>query len=55
MNGMKPTRKVGAGALGGAVAVVVVWGMEFGVDVPGQIAVAIGVICTFVTGWFVTD
>ena len=52
---MKPTRKVGAGALGGAVAVVAVWGMEFAVDVPGTVAAAIGVICTFAVGWFVRE
>lgn len=44
--------KVGAGALGGAVAVVAVWiAGVFGVEPPPEVAVAFGTILSFVFGY----
>ena len=43
--------KVGAGAAAGALAVLVVWGLGFLVDVPNEVAVAIATLLTFAAGW----
>lgn len=43
--------KVGAGAAAGALAVLVVWGLGFLVDVPNEVAVAIATLLTFFAGW----
>lgn len=43
--------KVGAGAAAGALAVLVVWGLGFLVDVPNEVAVAIATLLTFGAGW----
>jgi len=44
--------KVGAGAVGGAVAVILVYGMGVaGLDVPAEVAVAFGTILSFAAGW----
>lgn len=43
--------KVGAGAASGALAVLIVWGLGFVVDVPNEVAVAIGTILAFLAGW----
>ena len=43
--------KVGAGAAAGALAVIVVWGLGFVVDVPNEVAVAIATLFTFLAGW----
>ena len=51
-----PTRKVGAGALAGAVSVIAVWAAGLaGLEVPGEVASAFTTILTFVASWFVTD
>lgn len=48
--------KVGAGAVGGAVAVVAVWiASAFGVEPPAEVAVALGTILGFVFGYFAED
>jgi hypothetical protein len=46
--------KVGAGAIGGAVAVLVVYGLQhFGhMDPPDTVAVALGTVISFVFGYF---
>lgn len=52
----RPTRKVGAGALGGALATIVVWAVSLaGVDVPGTVGAAIGVVFTFGTSFLVPE
>jgi hypothetical protein len=55
MNGQTPTRKVGIGAVAGALSVIVVWGISFIVDVPAEIASAFTTILTFAVAWFVPD
>lgn len=52
-----PSRKVGAGALSGAIVAVAIWGAKaFGhVEVPGETAAALVVIVTFVVQYFVAD
>jgi putative flippase GtrA len=51
-----PTRKVGSGALAGAVTVIAVWIIDlFGVEVPPEVASAITLILMFVTSYFVRD
>lgn len=45
--------KVGAGALGGAVAVVLVWvAGQFGLEAPPEVSVAFGTILSFTFGYF---
>lgn len=46
--------KVGAGAAGGAFAVMLVWGIGQGlkVTVPAEVAVAIGTVISFLFGYF---
>lgn len=53
---LEPTQvasKVGAGAIGGAVAVVLVWiaGLA-GLEPPAEVSVAFGTILSFVFGYF---
>lgn len=49
---MKPTKKVGAAGLGGAVSVLVIFvAQQFGVEIPGDVGAAIGTICAFGAGW----
>lgn len=44
--------KVGAGAAGGAIAVLVVWAVGLtGVDVPPEVSVAFGTVLSFVAGY----
>jgi hypothetical protein len=44
--------KVGAGALGGAIAVLVVYGVGLlGLEPPAEVAVAFGTVLTFVAGY----
>lgn len=53
---MTPTRKVGAGALAGAVTVILVWAIGLaGVDVPVAVAQAITVVLTFITAYMVSE
>ncbi len=52
---LAPTTKDDAGVLGfgAAIGIILVWLVGFGVDVPAEPAVAIGVITTFFAGrWF---
>lgn len=53
---MTPTRKVGAGAIAGALSIIIVWflGMA-GVTVPPEVASAFTVLLTFAVSWFVPD
>jgi len=57
-----PTRKVGAGALAGALSVVLVWALNSflftnpnGAKITGEIASALTTILTFLVGYFVPD
>lgn len=51
-----PSRKVGSGALAGAITVVVVWAAGTqGVDIPGEVGAAISTIFAFLTGYIVKD
>ncbi len=51
-----PSRKVGSGALAGALSIVLVWAVgEAGVDVPAAVASAVTTIITFATGYFVSE
>jgi len=44
--------KVGAGAVGGAVAVIVVYAVGVaGLEVPPEVAVAFGTVLSFAAGW----
>jgi hypothetical protein len=44
--------KVGAGAVAGAISVLIVWGVtSFGVDVPPEISVAFGTVLMFLAGY----
>ena len=54
---MTPTRKVGTGALAGAVSIVLVWvlGNVIHIDVPATVASAITTIMTFVTSYLVPE
>lgn len=54
---MKPTNKVFAGALAGAVAVIIAWAAKaFGhTDMPPEIAAAVSTVLTFVVQYIVPD
>jgi len=54
---MKPTRKVGASALAGAISVVGVYVIEqiSHASIPAAVAAAGTTICTFVVGYFVPE
>jgi hypothetical protein len=49
-----PTQKVFAGALAGALTVVIAWALRevWKIDIPGEVASAVTVILTFITSWF---
>lgn len=52
----KPNRKVGSGALAGAISIVFVWVVSlFGVDIPGVVGAAIATIFGFITAYFVPE
>ncbi len=50
---MKPTAKVTAGALGGALSIIAVWFIHTlaNVDVPPEVASAVTTVVTFGAGW----
>lgn len=51
---MKPSRKVGAAGIGGAISVLVIFTcQQFGVEIPGDVGAAIGTVCAFGLGWLV--
>ena len=50
----KPDRKVQAGTLAGALAIVLIWVISlFGVEVPGAVGAAIATIMGFITAYYV--
>ncbi len=52
----RPTPKVGAAALAGAISVVVIYIVSlFGVEIPGGVGAAIATVFTFVAGYFVVE
>ena len=56
MNGKTPTKKVGAGAVAGALSVLLVWAVQqAGMDVTAEISSAFTTLLTFVTSWMVKD
>lgn len=53
---MTPNRKVTAGGLGGALAMVLVWGLgELGVDVPAEVAAALSTVVGFGLAYFTNE
>lgn len=53
---MQPTRKVSAGALGGAAATVLVWGLRLAhIEVPGEVGAAFATICTFAASYLTPE
>lgn len=53
---MKPTRKVSAAGIGGAVSVLVIFiAQQFGVEIPGDVGAAIGTVAAFGLGWLVSS
>ena len=52
-----PTKKVGIGALAGAIVAIAMWGAKAfgGVEVPAEIAVAFVVLVTFAVQYVVKD
>jgi len=51
-----PTRKVGSGALAGAVTVILVWVLsQFSVDIPAEVASSITLVGVFTTSYFVRE
>lgn len=57
MNEKKPSRKVGIGAVAGALSVLIVWGFEKGVgtSVPAEVSSAFTTFLTFITSYFVNE
>lgn len=56
MNSKTPTRKVGAGAVAGALSVLLIWAaQQAGVTVPAEISSAFTTLVSFVTGYFIKD
>ena len=55
---MKPDRKVGVGAgVGGAIALLSHWALQeaTGLQMPDQVLIAWGVLCTFAVSYFVKN
>lgn len=52
-----PSRKVGAGALAGAIAGLVIWSISIfaGIQVPAEQAIGLSVILTFIVQYYVKD
>lgn len=52
-----PTRKVTAGAISGALSVIVVWliGATTSLEVPPEVAVAFSTVFSFALSWLVTE
>jgi len=51
-----PTRKVGIGAVAGAVSAILIWAVgRYGLAVPGEIGSAVTTVLTFAASYFVTD
>lgn len=50
-------KKFNAAAIGGAFATLLTWGVSqsLRIDVPAEVGVAIGVICTFVASVLIPD
>lgn len=53
----RPTRKVGAGALGGAIALLLVVLLEqvFGLELGSEVVVALTTVISFVLSYFVPE
>lgn len=56
MNGNKPSRKVGAAGIAGAISVLIIWGLgAAGVHVPAEVSSAMTTVISFVTGYVVAE
>ena len=57
MDNVKPTRKVSAGVLAGALTVIGLYllKLSFSLEVPGPVASAITTLSTFVVSWCIPD
>jgi putative flippase GtrA len=53
---LKPTNKVAASGLTGAIVVILMWVLSLlGADVPAAVAVAISTVVSVVVGWLVPN
>ncbi len=43
--------KVAAGGLAGALSLIILWGVSFGVTVPPEVAAAFTSVLAFIGGW----
>lgn len=52
-----PSRKVGAGALSGAITTIILWAVTAftGVDVPAAVGAALVTVITFITSYFIKE
>jgi hypothetical protein len=52
---MPVQRKVQAGALGGAVGIIIAWILSgpVGLDVPAEVGAAISTVCSFALAWLI--
>jgi len=51
-----PSRKVGSGALAGALSIVLVWVLgQLGYSLPAEVSSGLTTIVTFITSYFVRD
>ena len=56
MNGKTPSRKVGAGALAGALSVLIIWAaQQAGVTVPAEVSSSFTTMLSLLTSYFVTE
>jgi len=52
---VKPTSKVSAAGLGGALGILAVWILGSWVDVPKEAAAAIATVTSFASGWLIPE
>ena len=54
---IKPTPKVGAAGLAGALSIIIVWGVQAfsTVTIPAEVASAFTTVLTFGAGWLVKE
>ena len=56
MKGKIPTRRVGVGAIAGAVSAIAIWIIgQNGIAIPGEIASAITTVLTFGASYIIAD
>jgi hypothetical protein len=53
---VQPTKKVGSGAIAGAIVVLIMWVLAINhIDIPPTVATAIPVVVTFAVSWLVAE